>query len=211
MGTVRFILLILLFSYSQMAAAGLCKCKGPDGISYSQKPCASGSKPQQLRRMQSAPPANSNAFNKSGKTPKAEKPNQNIKKEITASDSSAPYIRKVFESEQQFVEYMFSRRPITDPEKLMASVVESFKLVLDDIYEEMGRPALTKEFSKKFDRKIFSRRDVQAPRFEPNVAMSWTAYSNRVDAIISCCASAGGLEEVQVIWHPNQPIEIVQN
>jgi len=211
MGTVRFIILILLFSSSQMAAAGLYKCKGPDGISYSQKPCASGSKPQQLRRMQSAPSANPNAFNQSGKAPKTEKPSQNVKKEITASDSSVPYIRRVFENERAFVEYMFSRRPITDPEKLMDSGVESFKLVLDDIYEEMGRPALTKAFSKKFDRKIFSRRDVQAPRFEPDVSISWTAYSNRVSAIISCCASAGGLEEVQVIWRPDQPIEIVQN
>jgi hypothetical protein len=210
MGAVRFVILILLFSSSQMVAAGLYKCKSASGILYSQKPCAPGSESQRLKYMPSAPSVNSDTYNKSSKVSKTEKPN--IK--ITESGSSVPYIRKVFKSERDFVEYAYAgdaRRRITDPEKLLDSGTKSFKLVLDDIYEEMGRPALGKAFAKSFDRKIFSRRDVQAPRFEPDVSISWITYSNRVSAIISCCAVNRAPKEVRVIWRPDQSIEIVQN
>ncbi len=204
MSTARFIILILLFSSSQMVAAGLYKCKSANGISYSQKPCASGSESQRLKHIQSAPSAKPDTFNRSGKASKIDTKSS----KASSSDPSAPYIRRTFKTEEEFVENMFSRRPITDPEELLDSGVKSFKLVLDYIYEEIGRPAFTKAFSKAFDRKIFSRRDVQAPRFEPDVSISWNTYSDRVSALISCCTTP---REVQVIWRPDQSIEIVQD
>lgn len=83
---------------------------------------------------------------------------------------------------------------------------ESFKLVLDDIYAEMGSPVMTEQVAEKMDRALFLRDMDRQPALSSKVATSWGAYKNTLTAMISVEID-GQLQRSRVIWHPGRPLE----
>ena len=86
--------------------------------------------------------------------------------------------------------------------------VESFKVVLDAIYEEMGSPEMTPAIADKMDRKIFARPFDKEPAFSPNVNVSWSSCKDFIGAIISCAENGSPVQE-RVIWRPYEDLETI--
>lgn len=85
---------------------------------------------------------------------------------------------------------------------------KSFKLVLDDIYKEMGRPGMTETIAEKMDRLIFLRDISKKPAFSTKVNISWGAYKDSITAVISA-EENGRPVKVRVLWRPEKELEII--
>ncbi len=85
---------------------------------------------------------------------------------------------------------------------------KSFKLVLDDVYEEMGRPRMTEEIAEKMDRLIFLRDIHKKPAFSRKVNISWVAYKDSITALISG-VERGRAVKVRVLWRPDKELKIL--
>ena len=85
---------------------------------------------------------------------------------------------------------------------------DSFKLVLDDVYEEMGRPEMTEATAEKMDRLIFLRDISREPAFSKKVNISWGSYKDSITAVISG-EEDGYPVKVRVLWRPDQELEIL--
>jgi hypothetical protein len=84
--------------------------------------------------------------------------------------------------------------------------VDSFKVVLDDIYEEMGRPEMTHEVAKKMDERILKRGFDKRPAFTKNASFSWSPYKDSLTAVITCMEDSSS---ERVIWRPDQELETI--
>ena len=85
---------------------------------------------------------------------------------------------------------------------------KSFKLVLDDIYNEMGQPEMTEKVAENMDRLIFSRDISKKPAFSTKVNISWSSYKNSITAVISRVEN-GQPVKVRVLWRSDQELEIL--
>ena len=85
---------------------------------------------------------------------------------------------------------------------------KSFKLVLDDIYEEMGRPQMTAKVTDPMDRLIFLRDISKKPAFSTKVNISWGAYKDSITAVISA-EENGRPVKVRVLWRPDKKLELL--
>ena len=85
---------------------------------------------------------------------------------------------------------------------------DSFKLVLDDVYEEMGRPEMTDKTAEKMDRLIFLRDISKKPAFSSKVNISWVSCKDAIIAMISG-EEDGSPVKVRVRWRPDQELEIL--
>ena len=85
---------------------------------------------------------------------------------------------------------------------------KSFKLVLDDIYEEMGRPQMTAKVADQMDRLIFLRDIHKKPAFSTKVNISWSAYKDSITAVISG-EERGRPVQVRVLWRPDKKLELL--
>ena len=86
--------------------------------------------------------------------------------------------------------------------------LKSFEVVVDAVYEEMGRPEMTAETADKMDREIFLRPIDKQPAFYPHVNISWGSFRNTITAIISCEENGSPVAE-RVIWRPGQALETI--
>ncbi len=85
---------------------------------------------------------------------------------------------------------------------------ESVRLVLEDIYAEMGRPDMTKKIADKMDHLIFIRDSNKEPRLTPEMTLSGSPYKESITAIISCVEN-DIQRKLRFIWRPGQDLEII--
>ncbi len=85
---------------------------------------------------------------------------------------------------------------------------ESVRLVLEDIYEEMGRPEMTKKTAEKLDHLIFIRDSNKEPMLNPEMTFSWSPYKDSITAIISCVEN-DIQQKLRFIWRPGRDLEII--
>ena len=86
--------------------------------------------------------------------------------------------------------------------------LSSFKVVLDAIHKEMGRPQMTPEIADKMDHEIFIRPSDKEPAFYRHVNISWNTHKENLTAIISCEERGSPVME-RVIWRPGQKLETI--
>lgn len=84
----------------------------------------------------------------------------------------------------------------------------AFKVVLDVIYDEMGRPEMTEEIAEKMDREIFLRPIDQVPGFARDANTSWSDFEDSIIGGVSCFVG----EEMAALrfrWRPDSDLEML--
>ncbi|MCP3907754.1 MAG: hypothetical protein GY712_07025 [Oceanicoccus sp.] len=84
--------------------------------------------------------------------------------------------------------------------------LESYKQVVDAIYEEMGRPEVNIKSMAKLQHEIFIRPSNKKPAFHPKASISWTELPDGMIATVTCSEN----EAQRVIWRPDTELEYIE-